>query len=166
MEPQQATSPSNVKSAVNFFNSLNRNHPTPSKTISITKKNNKTTPEKSRHITNIEILDQLTPDLEAKRIIEDFSKQVSPYNTFKLPLDAIDSDFFKETVHQFLPDVISNQKKKIKRTGSYGKPTELRYFSRKREIYKIFVLFASKFKEQFIFYPEPVGRVLLQGLRL
>ncbi|XP_060531788.1 protein sprint isoform X4 [Cylas formicarius] len=42
--------------------------------------------------------DQLTPDIEAKQIFEAFKKEVSPYNTFEIPVDALDSDFFKQTL--------------------------------------------------------------------
>lgn len=42
--------------------------------------------------------DQMTPDIEAKKILEAFTREITPYNTFEIPVDALDSDFLKQTV--------------------------------------------------------------------
>lgn len=44
--------------------------------------------------------DQMTPDIEAKKILEAFTKEITPYNTFEIPVDAdaLDSDFLKQTL--------------------------------------------------------------------
>lgn len=57
----------------------------------------------------------LTPDIEAKKIVKDFKKKISPYNTFEIPFDALDSDFFKQTL-ELVPDVVKNvpESRKVK----------------------------------------------------
>lgn len=69
----------------------------------------------------------LTPDLEARQIIEDFTKQISPYDTFKIPVDVIDCEFFQQTM-QFLPPMHVERaaKKPWKLAGDYRKPTKVR----------------------------------------
>lgn len=45
-----------------------------------------------------------TPDQEAKKILEEFEKEIFPYNTFVVPKEVIDSDVIKQTL-ELLPEV-------------------------------------------------------------
>lgn len=114
MESEPLKSPC-VKSAVHFFNSLSR---ATSKNIEVNLRINakvecKKTPRPR--------FARLTPDVEAQKIIEDFNKKISPYNTFKLPLNAVESDFYKQNIETLLPDVVKSKplkpKKKIYKTS-------------------------------------------------
>lgn len=61
----------------------------------------------------------LTPDIEAKQIIEAFKKEITPYNTFEIPVNALDSDFFKQTLN-LVPDItVSFSNNKPKRNSSF-----------------------------------------------
>ncbi|RZC34388.1 hypothetical protein BDFB_009909 [Asbolus verrucosus] len=133
---EEAKSPS-VKSAVNFFNSLSRSSAKSNLEVSL-----KINTERHQeiHVSSIEVQkfiprpklvkksstenEQLPPDVEAKKIIEDFNKKISPYNTFKLPVNAIHSDFFKQNLQQFLPDVVFPKKEKPRRNRVYRKPSK------------------------------------------
>lgn len=126
MEEDEVKSPS-VKSAVNFFNSLSK---TSGKTVcknfevvckidTINVSSIIPRPKLIRRSGN----GQLTPDVEARNIIEEFNKKISPYNTFKLPDDAIHSDFFKQNLEPLLPDVVSPGKKR-RRNRIYKKPAK------------------------------------------
>ncbi|CAH0561513.1 unnamed protein product [Brassicogethes aeneus] len=73
--------------------------------------------------------DKIPPDLEAKLIIENFKKEISPYNTFKIPFDALDSDFFKQTL-DILPETKCLMKKNSK--NFYSKPVTIKRGPTKR----------------------------------
>lgn len=61
----------------------------------------------------------LTPDVEAKQIIEAFEKEITPYNTFEIPVNALDSEFFKQTLN-LVPDItVSFSNNKPKRNSSF-----------------------------------------------
>lgn len=42
---------------------------------------------------NREQRDQLTPDVEAKQILDAFNKEITPFNTFAVSISALDSEF-------------------------------------------------------------------------
>lgn len=102
MESEPLKSPS-VKSAVHFFNSLSRST---SENIEVKLKINAKI--ECKKIPRPRFA-RLTPDVEAQEIIRDFNKKISPYNTFKLPLNAVESDFFKQNIETLLPDVVRSK---------------------------------------------------------
>lgn len=108
MESEPVKSPS-VKSAVHFFNSLSR--ATSKKNIEINFKINAKL--ECRKIPRPKLC-RLTPDVEAQKIIEDFNKKISPYNSFKLPLNAVQSEFYRQNIQTLLPDVVSSKQLKTK----------------------------------------------------
>ncbi|XP_066150243.1 protein sprint [Euwallacea fornicatus] len=70
---------------------------------------------------------QLTPDVEAKQIIEAFSKEIKPYNQFEVSEDALESDFFKQTLTLVSSKVNVSEVKYTKRSSrsSYGLPDNI-----------------------------------------
>ncbi|EFA02111.2 hypothetical protein TcasGA2_TC007757 [Tribolium castaneum] len=118
MEDVEVKSPS-VKSAVNFFNSLSKS----SSIQVVCHQQIRVSPLIPRPKLIIKRNGDLTPDVEAKNIIEEFNKKISPYNTFKLPVDALHSDFFKQNFEPLLPDVVAPEKKR-RRNRIYRKPAK------------------------------------------
>lgn len=81
--------------------------------------------ERIKDLHYFEPFDKLTPDAEAKQIMKIFKKEISPYNTFEIPFDAIDSDFFKQTL-TFVPevggDVMKTISSAVRTTNQYQMP--------------------------------------------
>lgn len=123
------TSPS-FKSALNYFNSLDRQEkssapppilPRPKRhddtEIPHRRPPNKPKVRQERLISKIytsfedrikdlhyiEPFDRLAPDLQAKQIMKIFKKEISPYNTFEIPFDAMDSAFFRQSLAVAVP---------------------------------------------------------------
>lgn len=63
----------------------------------------------------------LPPDVEAKRIYENFEKQVSPYNTFTISRDVTANEVFKPTFQMF-PEVRESFRKIAKEVKSCMRP--------------------------------------------
>lgn len=61
----------------------------------------------------------LTPDQEAKQILEAFNKEITPYNQFEVPVDALESEFFKETLSIANSSVDLSEVKPNSRVCSY-----------------------------------------------
>lgn len=61
----------------------------------------------------------LTPDEEAKQILEAFNKEITPYNQFEVPVDALESEFFKETLSIANSSVDLSEVKPSSRVCSY-----------------------------------------------
>lgn len=61
----------------------------------------------------------LTPDQEAKQILEAFNKEITPYNQFEVPVDALESEFFKETLSIANSSVDLSEVKPSSRVCSY-----------------------------------------------
>jgi hypothetical protein len=118
METAEAKSP-NVKSAVSFFNSLSRQTSLEVRRVKIESSEVRVHSLIPR--AKLRRAGSVTPDVEAKRIIDDFNRKISPYNTFKLRTDALDTDFFRTNLQHLLPDVVSREIRKRRR---YQKPNK------------------------------------------
>ncbi|CAG9767020.1 unnamed protein product [Ceutorhynchus assimilis] len=63
----------------------------------------------------------LTPDMEAKQILEAFNKEINSFNFFEIPLDALESDFLKQTLSLANSDL----SEKVSPRNSYGIPDRI-----------------------------------------
>lgn len=63
----------------------------------------------------------LPPDVEAKKIYENFEKEVSPYNTFTIPKDVTANEVFKPTFEMF-PEVRESFRKIAREVKSCMRP--------------------------------------------
>lgn len=81
-------------------------------------KSNKSSSEETPLLTT-ESTELLTPDEEAKQILEAFNKEITPYNQFEVPVDALESEFFKETLSIANSSVDLSEVKPSSRVCSY-----------------------------------------------
>lgn len=66
---------------------------------------------------------EVPPDLEAKRILEDFERKISPYNTFTVSREDLNVDLFKQTFELF-PEVRRSLRDKHRKNRKKGKEKE------------------------------------------
>lgn len=71
----------------------------------------------------------LPPDVEAKQILENFEKEVSPYNTFTLPKDVAANEVFRPTFQMF-PEVRESFRKIAREVKSCMRPMRNRRVER------------------------------------
>lgn len=116
-----------VESAIRFFDSLSVTNTETKIRTSVVRKSviqcgqlSKQQRELERNIQKPPDL-LLPPDLEAKQILENFEKEVSPYNTFTIGKDVTANDVFKPTFQMF-PEVRESFKRIAGEVKNYMKP--------------------------------------------